>query len=309
MGKCLVTKLNGTISNDSILRIGEFVVDFNDKTTIKFNEVHDGIVQNGYFTNDAGENLGTTKTNSESFTCSKGSKLILTDKYGIINIECKNDAKCTINTEYLKFKKSNGGLYSCKGVLVGNTSDLKDKEYNTLQITGSKLSGKFTDISISDSIQYMEIGYTDIELNLSDLAPYKNLTAAFTLPNNTNGDLSVFDSNFSKLNVIYFGNNLGTVYGDMSKLSPSIVEVSCNHKSNSFTWKGTRPSSATICVFDAYANFGDDLDAMLINQANCQKGNTLVPFILTGNRTDASDAAVATLQSKGYTIWINDAQP
>mgnify|MGYP006886775497 CR=1 FL=1 len=44
MGKCLVTKLNGTISNDSILRIGEFVVDFNDKTTIKFNEVHDGIL-------------------------------------------------------------------------------------------------------------------------------------------------------------------------------------------------------------------------------------------------------------------------
>lgn len=309
MGKCLVTILNGTISDNSILGLGEFVVDFNDKTTIKFNETHDGRVLNGYFTNDAGDNLGTTKTNSESFTCSAGSKLILTDKYSIINIQGNNDAKCTINTDYLKFKKSHGGLYSCKGLLVGNTSDLKDKEYNILQISGSKLSGKFTDISISNSIQYMEIGYTDIELNLSDMAPYKNLTGAFTLPNNTNGDLSVFDSNFNKLNVIYFGNNLGTVYGDMSKLSPSIVEVSCNHKSNTFTWKGTRPSSATICVFDAYANFGDDLDAMLINQAQCQKGNTAVPFILTGNRTSASDAAVKSLQSMGYTIWINDAQP
>ena len=310
MGKCLVKKLSGTVSNDSILKVGEFVVDFKDKTTVTFNEVHDGRVLNGYFTDDEGNNLGTTKANSESFTCSAGSKLILTNKYSIINITCKNDRKCTIDTEYLKYKKPNGGFYDCNGLLKGDAANLKNAAINIFQCENCPdLVGKLSDIDLNTSILYLRLLGASITCNLSEFAKFTNLTSEVSLPKYASGDLSVFDSNFSKLNTIWAGNAVSQIYGDLSKLSPTILHVNVEKRPNKFTWKGTRPSSAKICIFSGGADFGDDIDAMLINQANCQNGDTSAAFIIKGNRTSASDAAVATLQSKGYTIWINDAQP
>lgn len=310
MEKCLVTKLKGVVSDQTLLKLGEFVVDFKDKTTITFNEVHDGRVLNGYFTDDAGHNLGTTKNNSESFTCSAGSKLILTNKYGIINIQCKNDRKCTIDTEYLKYKKSSGGFYNCKGLLKGDAANLKNAAINTFQCESCPdLVGKLSDIGLDTSIQYLRMLGDSITCDLSEFAKLTNLALEVSLPRYASGDLSVFNSNFSKLNTIWAGYAEPQIYGDLSKLSPTISMVDVTSRPNKFTWKGTRPSSAKICVFCGYADFGDDIDAMLINQANCQNSDTSNAFILKGNRTSASDKAVAALQAKGYTIWINDAKP
>lgn len=310
MGKCLVTKLNGVVSDQTLLKLGEFVVDFKDKTTITFNEVHDGRVLNGYFTDDAGNNLGTTKNSSESFTCSAGSKLILTNKYGVINITCKNDRKCTIDTEYLKYKKPNGGFYNCFGLLKGDAANLKNAAINTFQCENCRdLVGKLSDIDLNTTIKYLRLLGDSITCDLSEFAKFTNLTSEVSLPSYASGDLSVFNSNFSKLTTIWAGYAESQIYGDLSKLSPTITHVNVESRPNKFTWKGTRPSSAKICVFSGHADFGDDIDAMLINQANCQKADTSTAFILKGNRTSASDAAVATLQSKGYTIWINGVQP
>jgi len=57
------------------------------------------------------------------------------------------------------------------------------------------------------------------------------------------------------------------------------------------------------------AFMGDYIDAMLINQSNCQIGIDTSEFGRTisvhDTRTSASDAAVATLKSKGYTVKVN----
>jgi len=80
--------------------------------------------------------------------------------------------------------------------------------------------------------------------------------------------------------------------------------------SDTLTWKTTRDSAAYIIAFNNYPDFGNDLDAMLINQADCTDGKTTVTgrdtnIFVRGNRTSASDAAVATLKSKGYHVRVN----
>ena len=54
-----------------------------------------------------------------------------------------------------------------------------------------------------------------------------------------------------------------------------------------------------------YAKMGNYIDAMLINQAKCQASTSSNKTIsVNGTRTSASDAAIQTLQSKGYTVSV-----
>ena len=82
-------------------------------------------------------------------------------------------------------------------------------------------------------------------------------------------------------------------------------------KGSVFTW-GTRSSSAKIIAIEGNATL-NNIDKMLQEQAQCQVGfsssdNVWYKTIsVTGNRTSASDTAVQTLQSKGYTVSITPA--
>ena len=79
-------------------------------------------------------------------------------------------------------------------------------------------------------------------------------------------------------------------------------------KGSAFTWS-TRPTSAKILSIAGPVSLSN-IDKMLQDQAQCQVG---VPqgypswyniISVSGNRTSASDAAVQTLQNKGYTVTI-----
>lgn len=105
---------------------------------------------------------------------------------------------------------------------------------------------------------------------------------------------------------VFRGNS---VYGDISKIGNEnfITMVDNNSK---FSWKTERNSSYKIFAIEGIPNFGEDLDAMLINQAKCVVGftssdNSFKKAITArGTKTSASDAAVATLQQKGYTVLV-----
>ena len=91
-----------------------------------------------------------------------------------------------------------------------------------------------------------------------------------------------------------------------------MIYVSFSSDINStFTW-GTRPSSAKILAIDGRAKI-ENIDKMLQDQAQCVVGfssgdnQAHKTISVTGNRTSASDAAVQTLQSKGYTVSITPA--
>ena len=97
--------------------------------------------------------------------------------------------------------------------------------------------------------------------------------------------------------------------GDLATLPSVCSYVSLeNDKGSVLTWS-TRPSSAKIIALVGTATL-TNIDKMLQDQAQCQVGFSESDpswkkiIQIAGNRTSASDEAVATLQQKGYTINI-----
>ena len=92
--------------------------------------------------------------------------------------------------------------------------------------------------------------------------------------------------------------------GDLAILPDVCNEVATYFdKGSVFTWS-TRPSSAYIIALGG-APLPSNVDKMLQDQAQCKVGTPTKKVIsVIGTRTSASDAAVATLQQKGYTVSI-----
>ena len=97
--------------------------------------------------------------------------------------------------------------------------------------------------------------------------------------------------------------------GDLATLPASCRFASFGTgKGSVFTWSN-RLSTAKIIAIEGNASV-TNIDKMLQDQAQCQVGFKLndstwyKTISVAGNRTSASDAAVSTLQSKGYTVSI-----
>ena len=148
-----------------------------------------------------------------------------------------------------------------------------------------------------------------------DIAELKNLTALtsialcnFTTP--ITGDIgSLYGLNSLKTLSV----QSSQLSGDLANLPPNCIFVSLKKDAGStLTW-GTRPSSAKIVAIEGKAKL-ENIDKMLQDQAQCQIGYTsdgeqyMKTISVVGTRTSASDAAVQTLQGKGYTVSITPAQ-
>ena len=151
------------------------------------------------------------------------------------------------------------------------------------------ITGDISNIAKLTSLRFLSLSYTSVYGNIESI---KNIKIKNT-------------------HDLFKGNNIG---GDISQINTSDYCISfIGRKNKDVSWKTTRSSSEKILSIEGSPNFGSDLDAMLINQANCVKGfsdNSLTyekTITATGTRTSASDAAVQTLQSKGYTVSITPA--
>lgn len=288
MGKCLVTKLNGTVNNSSILRLGEMrfkvgKVDAPTEGTQLLSLFVNApskveIIGDGYFTDktlqeNKGKSLSIDSTTNGIFVSSTSDvEVALLGKYAITRIDTFYGGQPS-NTIYTKNK----------------SFDIGDLKYSTALITlnlyNSQVSG--------------------------DIANLKNLTALTTLGlYNTQVPLT---GSISELSALSKCTEISLKYskltGDLATL-PSVCKfVSfANDKGSIFTWS-TRSSSAKIIAIEGNAIL-NNIDKMLQDQAQCQVGflsgdNIWYKTIqVSGNRTSASDDAVATLQQKGYTISI-----
>ena len=142
------------------------------------------------------------------------------------------------------------------------------------------------------------------------MADLRNLTAlTFIQLSGTqiSGDLGVLSG---MVNLTDAHLQRSTFTGDLSKL-PAIfnfVDFSDN-KNTVLSWTN-RPSTATVIAMQGNARI-TDVDKMLQDQAQCvaYTGDKEWMKIIScvGTRTSASDAAVQTLQSKGYTVSITPA--
>ena len=291
MNKCLVTKFNGTVDNDSLLHVGETVV------SVLSDEANKSILQIGYngeYSCDHRHMLGSdtiepnvrnTMSNWKDFkSIEKGTyKINLYDKYNVYG---------------LLFK--------------GDVSEVKQFEWLT---NCTQLIGNFIDeahFDISNLVNFNDFTILTLSGNITgDIASLKNNTGLTSITLSGNHSVIIKAESLSdKIKTINCGSYYNKDFGDISVICPELSYFFLG-RGVDVKWTSRPSSYKTIAMF-GFPNV-DNVDKMLQDQANCQTGITsstpefMKQISATGTRTSASDAAVATLQSKGYTVSISPA--
>ena len=327
MTKCLVTKLNGSISNQEILKLGEVRIKIHrvanpnggtQKLYVVFNQdTKLEIIGDGYFT-DVNLSLNKGKTlvvkgniDTDVYVSNGDFILSISNKYALKTLSDIGTNK-DIETIFLKYSTAltNASLNNAK--VSGNLADLKNLTALTnVSLNNTKVSGNLADLKNLTALTKLGVYNTYVS---GDIAELKNLTAL----------TSIHLCNFitpitGDIGSLYGLNSLQTISvqssqlsGDLANLPPNCIFISLlNDAGSTLTW-GTRPSSAKIVAIEGNAKL-ENIDKMLQDQAQCQVGFTsgsdqyLKTISVVGTRTSASDAAVTTLQQKGYTVSITPA--
>lgn len=307
MGNCLVTKLKGTVPNSNLLRIGEMricvhKIDNPNGETQRINlnfteDVKLEIIGDGYFTNATlVSNLGkslTAKANTESLVyVSNGDfEIAILNKYALTKINTRTNKKTAIK----------------------DIADLKySSSLNHLAINSVENVGYFSDIKPLTSLYYLALYNANIKGSLSDLESLTNLGYIMIgdTSNKLTGNVSSLKA-MTKLDTLAIINS--HVIGDLATLPSTCRSAAFDyHDTNAvFDWS-SRPASSKIIAIRGNPKL-NNIDKMLQDQANCVVGFTSADdasykkIEVSGTRTSASDAALATLQQKGYTVTITPA--
>ena len=195
----------------------------------------------------------------------------------------------------------------------GDISNLKNLTALTyLNISQTQVSGSIDALKNLTALTSFDLSFTLVSGSIESL---KNLTAltSFNICNTSTpvtGSINSL-SGLSKLSYVQL--KYSQLSGDLATLPASCIFISFQGDAGStFTW-GTRSSSAKIVAIEGSRVSLTNIDKMLQDQAQCQIGFTSSDIVayktisVAGNRTSASDDAVATLQQKGYTISITKA--
>ena len=307
MNKCLITKLNGFVNNPELLRLGEmrmktlkvsnpaehaqgFGISVNKTVTLV-------IVSDGYFTD-------------KTLTENKGKNATLNVGFNDIWVNGKSDVEIAILDKYSLTTISSYGVNW--NILKFSISDLKySTALTSLILLNTQVSGDIANLKGLTALTSLGLSNTQVS---GDIANLKGLTALTVLDLSSTqvpltGDIGQLSSLSNCLDIKLKNSKLT---GDLAMLPSKCRFVSFQYdKGSVFTWS-TRPSSAKIIAIEGNANL-TNIDKMLQDQAQCQVGfspnsETWYKTIsVAGNRTSASDDAVATLQQKGYTISISKA--
>lgn len=291
MSKCLVTKLNGVVNNNTILKLGEFRIKVIDAQSSNRNiwlrtnkELNLSIIGDGYFldstdTNNIGKTLTLNSDNMNEVHFSNGTyEISVTPKYDITEIETKG-SNCVIDVSSFNYSKS------IKRII----------DYNFC-ITGK------VDFSNLPLLNELSLEKSNTSCDLSKVVSLNS--AMFIKLNNVTGNVKyLYGLNLLKELVLKNAN----INGDIAKLPNSTYVLSVSGTIN-LTWSN-RDTNGYILAIEGNPKI-NNIDQMLINQAQCvkhefPKDEEWYKIIsATGNRTSASDAAVATLQQKGYTVSV-----
>ena len=201
-------------------------------------------------------------------------------------------------------------LYLTNTQVSGDIANLNNlTALTTLSLTNTQVSGDIANLKNLTSLVTLYLDNTQVS---GDIANLKNLTALTTLyltNTQVSGDVEVF-SGMKNIKVVSLKNS--TFTGDLSKIPDSCGFISFQYNINTVLSWTNRPSTAYILAIEGNAKI-TNVDKMLQDQAQCKVGFTESSPIwyktisCVGTRTSASDAAVATLQSKGYTVSITPA--
>lgn len=297
MGKCLVTKLNGSIHNERIPNLGDLKIQMNAVSNpsaesrgfiIKLSTPETIRVVGANFTSSGlTDNIGSTlplanSNKSTVYVANKDATVFVPNKYNITSFETLNVTKQTTHSQ----------------VCFDIAELAYSKDLTVANLSNSDAFGDIAAFEGMKKLQYLSLQYNNnISGNLNKLSGMSTLKGIyFTSNKNIICDMTDV-ATLTELESIGLPNN---VYNDLSLLPPKVHKVYCDGVVN---WKGTRDASSKIITCDNLI-LGSDVDNFLINQARCVKSTT-GNIGVTGTRTSASDSAVSTLKGYGYIIWVN----
>ena len=178
------------------------------------------------------------------------------------------------------------------GNITGDIASLKSNTGLTILSLSGNITGNIASLKSNTGLTSLSLsGNHSVTIKAESLPSSLSSINCKSFYNEDFGDISVVCPN---LTYLYLGKNVNGM----------------NNKPN-VKWTNRPSSYKTIGIF-GFPNV-DNIDKMLQDQANCQSEITsstpeyLKLISATGTRTSASDAAVQTLQSKGYTVSITPA--
>ena len=328
MEECLITKLNGSVQNDSLLRIGEFCIKVSkvesptaDSQRFVVNNSKDAqlrIIGDGYFTNETlSENKGkaldiTANTETTVYFSNGDYEVVVSEKYSLKQVGTYTTAswkvykgKLSFDIDLLKYSPYISFLALNDSKVTGDISVFgKLPGLTHLSIANTQVTGDIAVLGKLTGLMYISLNDSKVT---GDISVFGKLPGLVHIPiiNHTGvtGDIVVYkNADFKSLQL------LGTsVYGDLSVLSNNILWVQADRSTTgTFTWTGIKTRTNILAVENCKCN---KIDAFLNDMATLEAkfGGEQIWYktiSLIGTRTSASDAAVQTLQSKGYTVSI-----
>ena len=293
MNNCFVTKLPVVSDNKDLLKLGECRVSMkcaNDKEKlISLNKAL-------YYCEQA-HTLGDISVAANEQKTVETWKEIYGVKAGIYTFHFLD--KYSIDGLLLKKQHSSNGLSfltSCSQFMVNSTDGfsietLKESENLKLLWIYGNVSGDIANLKGLTALTSLSATYGDkITLKAADFSEMPNLRS---------------------INIGTDGTPYTGKFGDAATLSPELIYLFLGRNSATIEWT-VRPSTSKIIGILGSPKLSN-IDKMLQDQAQCVTGITsstpeyMKTITATGTRTSASDAAVQTLQSKGYTVSITPA--
>lgn len=302
MVQCLITKLNGVVNNNSIPKLGELIVEVNDANNAEL-ELYGATYDNDVAVRTSGNVTVTDRSSTKKLVSGTG-KVFLS-----ATGTSKPSGFTTWRNSKLAFPNLNSTfLSSCTSINIdagGYKLDLKPRILN-LQVNNSHLIGKLGSCTLINCSNCVLNDNETLDLNTLDVS---KLTGFSWMSGKITGDISCLDSVHAPLlvkqsNMALWGNT-STLTGDISKLLKNGGQVLFSKEK--FTWS-SRPSDYKILAINDCI-LSSDIDQMLIDQAKLDAGDAYYKKIISiqGTRTSASDSAIQTLQSKGFTVSVTPA--
>lgn len=318
-----------------------FSFQFSKETTLSI--IGDGYFTDENLSENKGKNLIVPAQDGNNTTViylSNGTyELSIPDKFALTRLYSSpkyfdgpsEKSHCSLDIDELKYVNNMLGLSLANIKATGDISSLSNKvKMDALRLDNVDVSGDIDSLSNLTELRYLHSYNAKISGNISSISKLKLLYQAYLQLENVTGNISVFSS-MSNLTLISMYNlsgdisslnslnalreisiRKGSITGDLSKVPNKVyfISLSLYNDSNSvFTWS-SRDSSSSIFAIEGRP-LVLNLDKMLQDLANCTK-QTDAPshynsISVKGSKTSASDSAVQTLQSKGFTISITPA--
>ena len=185
---------------------------------------------------------------------------------------------------------------------TGDLSEIADLRLTGLSLSHSKVTGDITSLPNRYLLTTLNISNNKtISVNTQDFSICTGLTNLNLIDSMATGDIA----NLSVLtNLEVLDVKSTSVSGDLSSLAglSKLYYFTNWNLQNTWSSQDLRPSSSKIISGEFRFATATDTDNFLINMAKCQESDRKQIYFQQSHRTSASDAAVSTLQGKGYTL-------